>query len=63
MALYNTNSAPNPFGSSSATPQPDIGAQFFLGCTVIDFTVSADWESQGGQLSVNLLEDTLDTSK
>jgi hypothetical protein len=63
MALYNTNSAPSPFGSSSATPQPDIGAQFFLGCTVIDFTVSADWESQGGQLSVNLLEDTLDTSK
>ena len=58
MALYNTNSAPSPFGSSSATPQPDIGAQFFLGCTVIDFTVSADWESQGGQLSVNLLEDT-----
>ena len=63
MALYNTNSAPSPVGSSSATPQPDIGAQFFLGCTVIDFTVSADWESQGGQLSVNLLEDTLDTSK
>ena len=63
MALYNTNSAPNPFGSSSATPQPDIGAQFFLGCTVVDFTVSADWSSQGGELSVNLLEDTLDVSK
>jgi hypothetical protein len=63
MALYNNNSAPSPFGSNSGIPQPNVGAQFFLGCTVIDFTVSADWSSQGGELSVNLLEDTLDVSK
>ena len=62
MALYNTNTAPSPFGSSSATPL-DIGPQFFLGCTVVDFSVSADWSSQGGELSVNLLEDTLSTSR
>lgn len=30
MALYNTNSAPSPFGTTNATPTPDIGAQFFL---------------------------------
>lgn len=63
MASFNTNSNPSPFGTSSATPQPDVGAQFFLGCSVIDFTVSADWGSQGGSLSVNLIEDTLDTSR
>ena len=63
MASFNTNSNPSPFGTSSATPQPDVGAQFFLGCSVIDFTVSADWGSQGGSLTVNLIEDTLDTSR
>lgn len=62
MASFNTNSNPSPFGTSSATPQPNIGAQFFLGCSVIDFTVNADWSSQGGNLTVNLLEDTLSTS-
>ncbi len=58
MALYNTNSAPSPFGTTNATPTPDIGAQFFLGCSVVDINVSADWSSQGGSLKVTLLEDT-----
>ena len=58
MALYNTNSAPSPFGTSDATPTPDIGAQFFLGCSVVDINVSADWSSQGGSLKVTLIEDT-----
>ena len=63
MALFNNNTAPSPFGSTSALPTPNIGAQFFMGATVIDFNVSADWSSQGGTLSVNLLEDTLNGSR
>jgi hypothetical protein len=67
MALFNTNQPPQPFTptgwNNSQTPSPDIGAQFFLGCTVIGFSVSADWSSQGGSLTVNILEDTRDESK
>jgi len=63
MALFNNSTQPSPFGSTSAVPQPNIGAQFFMGATVIDFNVSADWSSQGGSLNVSLLEDTLDGSK
>ena len=63
MADFNTLSPPQPFGTSTATISPQIGAQFFMGCSVIDFNVSADWSSQGGSLTVNILEDTLDSSK
>jgi hypothetical protein len=58
MALYNTNSTPSPFGTTGASVTPDIGAQFFLGCGVVDINVSADWSSQGGSLKVTLIEDT-----
>ena len=63
MAAFNQLSPPQPFGTNTATISPAIGAQFFMGCSVIDFNVSADWTSQGGDLTVNLLEDTLDNSK
>jgi hypothetical protein len=63
MADFNTLSPPQPFGTNTATISPQIGAQFFMGCSVIDFNVSADWSSQGGNLTVNILEDTLDSSK
>lgn len=58
MASFNTNSAPSPFGGSSGVPSSDVGAQFFLGCSVVDFNINADWASQGGSLSVTLIEDT-----
>jgi hypothetical protein len=66
MATFNKNTSPSPISPSTwdsgQSPIPNIGAQFFLGCSVIDFTVNADWSSQGGNLTVNLLEDTLSTS-
>lgn len=67
MATFNKNTSPSPISPSTwdsgQSPIPDIGAQFFLNCSVIDFSVSADWASQGGSLTVNLLEDTLDESR
>jgi hypothetical protein len=66
MATFNLNTSPSPIypsiWNSGQSPSPNIGSQFFLGCSVIDFTVNGDWSSQGGSLSVNLLEDNLDTS-
>ena len=62
MATYNTNSLPEPISPSTwdtaQAPDPNIGAQTFLGCTVASFNVSADLAGRGGQLNVNLIEDT-----
>ena len=62
MATFNSSTQPSPFGSTSATVAPNIGPQFFMGCSVVNFDVSADWASQGGSLNVSLLEDTLPNS-
>lgn len=62
MATFNSNATPSPFGSSSSSISPDLGPQFFMGCTVVNFDVSADWSSQGGSLNVSLLEDTHPTA-
>ena len=62
MATFNSSTQPSPFGSTSATVAPNIGPQFFMGCSVVTFDVSADWASQGGSLNVSLLEDTLPNS-
>ena len=66
MATYNTNSLPEPISPSTwdvnQDPDPNIGAQLFLGCTVASFNVSADIQSRGGQLNANLIEDVDPTS-
>ena len=62
MASFNTSTQPSPFGTTSAGLSPNLGPQFFMGCSVITFDVSADWASQGGSLSVSLLEDTHNNS-
>jgi hypothetical protein len=53
---YNTNPAPNPFGSSQSAGL-DIGYTTFLGLAVSSFSVQADWRSRGGSLEVVLVED------
>ena len=34
-----------------------------FGCTVVSFDISADWSSQAGSLSLNLIEDEADSAK
>jgi hypothetical protein len=62
MATFNSSTQPSPFGTTSAGLSPNLGPQFFMGCSVVTFDVSADWASQGGSLNVSLLEDTLPNS-
>jgi len=61
MATYNTNSLPEPIYPSvwdtGQPPDPFIGAQTFLGCTVASFNVSSDLQGRGGQLNATLVED------
>lgn len=57
MATLNTNSQPEPFGSNSAAASPDLAHQTFLGASLVDFSVSADWSSQGGKCVLKLVED------
>ena len=46
-----------PFGTSTDGAQPDLAVIKAFGCTVIDFSVSADWSSQAGSLSFKIIED------
>lgn len=46
-----------PFGSNSATADPNLGTQTFLGLTVIDFSCNANWDQQGAQCNINLIQD------
>jgi len=46
-----------PFGTSTDAADPDVAVIKAFGCTVIDFNVSADWSSQAGSLSFNIIED------
>ena len=60
MATYNINSLPEPISPSiwdtGQNPDPDIGAQTFLGCAVASFNVSADLQSRGGQLNIKWVD-------
>jgi hypothetical protein len=47
----------NPFGTSTDSATIDLVPIKSFGCTVVDFNVSADWSSQAGSLSFNLIED------
>jgi hypothetical protein len=47
-----------PFGSSESEATIDIGQQTFLGLTVVNFSVSSSWDPQGGQCSIELIQDT-----
>ena len=55
-----------PFGTSTDAPTIDGINQRKLkvikafGCTVVSFDISADWSSQAGSLSLNLIEDEAD---
>ena len=49
-----------PFGTSTDGAQPDLAVIKAFGCTVIDFSVSADWSSQAGSLSFKIIEDEAD---
>ena len=49
-----------PFGTSADGAQPDLAVIKAFGCTVIDFSVSADWSSQAGSLSFKIIEDEAD---
>ena len=49
-----------PFGTSNSSATPDIDVIKAFGCTVIDFNVGADWASQAGSLSFNIIEDESD---
>ena len=46
-----------PFGTSTDSAQPDLAVIKAFGCTVVDFSVSADWSSQAGSLSFKIIED------
>jgi hypothetical protein len=49
-----------PFGTSTDSPTHDLAQIKLFGCTVVDFSVSADWSSQGGSLSCRLIESDTD---
>ena len=55
-----------PFGTSTDSPTLDgiesktLKVIKAFGCTVVDFNLSADWGSQAGNLSINLIEDEAD---
>lgn len=56
----------DPFGTSTDSPTLDgiesktLKVIKAFGCTVVDFNMSADWGSQAGSLSLNLIEDQSD---
>jgi len=52
-----------PFGTSTDSPTHPLAQIKLFGCTVIDFTVSADWSSQGGSLNCRLIESETDGDK
>lgn len=48
----------DPFGTIQDSPNPlDIGVQTFLGLTVVDFSCNSSWTSEGGQCTINLIQD------
>ena len=48
-----------PFGSNDNLASPiDIGIQTFLGLTVVDVNTNSSWDSQGGQCTITLIQDT-----
>lgn len=49
-----------PFGTSTDSATHPLAQIKLFGCTVVDFTVSADWSSQGGSLSCRLIESETD---
>lgn len=59
MATLNTNSQPAPFGSNAAVADPDLAHATFLGASVANFTVNADWSGQSGKCTIKLVEDDL----
>lgn len=47
-----------PFGNNESEPTVQgLGQQHFLGLTVVNFTVNSSWDSQGGQCSIELIQD------
>jgi hypothetical protein len=49
-----------PFGSNTASGVPNLGVQNFLGLTVVDFSCNSSWDSQGGQCSIKLIQDSVE---
>lgn len=46
-----------PFGNNDAVADPNLGTQTFLGLTVVNFSCNSSWDSQGGQCTINLIQD------
>ena len=58
IAPLNASNTNIGLGTSNNAPTENLKPIKLFGCTVVDFNVSADWSSQGGNLSCRLIEDT-----
>ena len=52
-----------PFGINATSGDPNIDVQKLFGGTLVDFSVQADWSSQGGKFNATIIEDDVDSDK